>query len=67
MRREIQSHVAERFWYIHMTYQAAGAAVGGGRCQFEWRRGRLFDHVAATLLYEGCCEDPTAHVLRVRG
>ena len=63
--REIQSHVAERFWYIHMSYQAPGAS-GGGRCSFEWRRGRLFDHVAATVLYEVCCEDPTATILRVR-
>lgn len=64
-RREIQSHVAERFWYIHMSYQAPGAS-GGGRCSFEWRRGRLFDHVAATVLYEVCCEEPTATILRVR-
>lgn len=63
--REIQSHVAERFWYIHMSYQAPGAS-GGGRCSFEWRRGRLFDHVVATVLYEVCCEDPTATILRVR-
>ena len=63
--REIQSHVAERFWYIYMSYQAP-AASGGERCLFEWRRGRLFDHVAATVLYEVCCEDPIATILRVR-
>ena len=57
--------MAERFWYIHMSYQAPGAS-GGGRCSFEWRRGRLFDHVAATVLYEVCCEDPMATILRVR-
>ena len=57
--------MAERFWYIHMSYQAPGAS-GGGRCSFDWRRGRLFDHVAATVLYEVCCEDPTATILRVR-
>jgi len=64
--REVQSHVAEKFWSIHMSYQAPAGPAGGGRCQFEWRRGRLFDHVAATVLYELCCEDPVAHVLRVR-
>ena len=58
--------MAEKFWSIHMSYQAPAGPTGGGRCQFEWRRGRLFDHVAATVLYELCCEDPMAHVLRVR-
>ena len=58
--------MAEKFWSIHMSYQAPAGPAGGGRCQFEWRRGRLFDHVAATVLYELCCEDAVAHVLRVR-
>ncbi|KAK9827312.1 hypothetical protein WJX81_003569 [Elliptochloris bilobata] len=64
---EVQSHVAERFWSIHMSYQAPATAAGGCRCQFEWRRVRLFDHVAASVLYELCCEDPLAAVLRVAG
>lgn len=63
--REVQSHVAERFWAIHMSYKAPAGAAGGARCQFEWRRTRVYDHVAAAVLYELCCEDPTARVLRV--
>ena len=63
--REVQSHVAERFWAIHMCYKAPAGAAGGARCQFEWRRARVYDHVAAAVLYELCCEDPTARVLRV--
>ena len=34
-------------------------------CEFQWERGRLFDHTAAVILYEMCMEDPTATVLKV--
>jgi hypothetical protein len=70
--REIQSHVSEPFWSIHVTYRepaaaaAAAAAAGGGgaqqqqqgaRCEFNWARGRLFDGDAAALLYEAVTEE----------
>jgi hypothetical protein len=31
----------------------------------RWTRGRLFDHVVATMLYEPCVTSPTATVLKV--
>lgn len=36
-------------------------------CEFTWARGRLFDQDAATVLYEACCEAPTATVMEVGG
>lgn len=59
---EIQSHVAEPFWYIHLAYRTPE-----GACDFSWRRGRLFDKDAATVLYEVCAEEPVATVLSNEG
>ncbi len=60
--REIRAHVAEPFWYIHVTYRAPE----GQQCTFHWRRGHLFDHAVATVLYEMCVEAPLATITRVR-
>lgn len=60
-RREIQAHVAEPFWYIHVAYQAPD----GKSCVFKWDRGHLFDQDIATVLYEACVDDPLAHVMQV--
>ncbi|CAK0738823.1 hypothetical protein CVIRNUC_001098 [Coccomyxa viridis] len=58
---EIRAHVAEPFWYIHVTYRAPE----GQQCTFHWRRGHLFDHAVATVLYEMCVEAPLATITRV--
>lgn len=71
MHREVQSHTAEPFWYIHVAYRAtqqqqqqqgsmpAAGATGGGkageRCEFSWVRGRLFDQDIARLLFQVQC------------
>lgn len=64
-RREIQSHVSEPFWYIHVSKGAEPPDTG--HCEFTWARGRLFDQDAAVVLYEMCAEQPLARVLEVRG
>ena len=60
--REIRAHVAEPFWYLHVTYRAPE----GQQCAFHWRRGHIFDHAVATVLYEMCVEAPLATITRVR-
>lgn len=56
--REIQAHISEDFWHIQVTHTGSDHK----RCDFGWDRGRLFDHTAATLLYEMCVEEPQATV-----
>jgi DNA topoisomerase IA len=62
--REIQSHVSEPFWYIHVTSPPGPTTPA---TPFTWARGRLYDRDAAALLYEACCEAPTATVVGLRG
>lgn len=72
--REIQSHIAEPFWYIHVSYTPAAEPNEPHQqqqqqrqrsCEFKWVRGRLHDEATATVLYEACLEDPTATVMEV--
>lgn len=59
--REIQAHVPEDFWHIQVTHTGTDRRT----CEFGWDRGRLFDHTAATILYELCVEQPLATVTKV--
>lgn len=61
VRREIQAHIPEDFWHIHVTHTGPDHKA----CEFGWDRGRLFDHTAATILYELCVEQPLATVTQV--
>lgn len=75
--REIQSHVPEPFWYIHVTYrpepqqhqqqqsQQPQQRQPQPGCEFTWVRGRLFDQDVAAMLYEACAEEPVATVMQV--
>lgn len=58
--REIQAHIPEDFWHIQVTHTAEDHK----RTEFSWDRGRLFDHTAATVLYEMCVEEPLASVTK---
>ena len=60
--REIQAHIPEDFWHIQVTHTGDDHK----RCDFSWDRGRLFDHTAATLMYEMCVEEPQATVTKAR-
>lgn len=57
---QVQAHVPEEFWAINCSYSA-----NEGSCQFVWMRGRLFDHLAASVIYEMCLEDSTATLDRL--
>ncbi len=61
--REIAAHVPETFWHIMMIYRDAASQ----HVQFQWARGRLYDHACATLLYERTCRQPAARVASVVG
>ncbi len=50
--REIRAHVSEPFWYIHVMYRTPE----GQQCTFSWRRGHIYDHAIATVLYENCVD-----------
>jgi hypothetical protein len=58
--REIRSHVAEPFWFIHAAYRPPQ----GQACTFAWQRGHIYDHAVATVLYEACCEAPLATITK---
>ena len=58
--REIQAHIPEDFWHIQVTH----TAENNKKTDFSWDRGRLFDHTAATVLYEMCVEEPLASVTK---
>eukprot|EP00775_Hariotina_reticulata_P013627 gene13627-13753_t len=73
---EIQSHVAEPFWLIHVSYRPPAEPQQQQHqqpqqpqpgCDFKWTRDRLFDVDVATMLYEECVQQPTATVMQVRG
>ncbi|KAH7404160.1 hypothetical protein KP509_15G013100 [Ceratopteris richardii] len=59
---EIQAHQPEDFWTINCQYTS-----DEGNAKFNWKRGRLFDHLAAVLIYEMCVEEPLATVYEVTG
>ena len=37
----------------------------GQQCTFSWRRGHIYDHAIATVLYENCVDSPTARIAKV--
>lgn len=61
--REIKAHVPEPFWRIVLKYGEAGQRL----TEFQWARGRLFDHQMALLLYEMCLFAGSATVTNVIG
>ena len=62
-RREVQAHVAEPFWAIHLEHRPQGASAQS--VHFTWDRGRLFDHAVALLFYAPCVAAPEATITRV--
>ncbi|KAK3289391.1 DNA topoisomerase 3-alpha, partial [Cymbomonas tetramitiformis] len=42
-------------------------APNQAKADFNWRRGRMFDHMAATILYEMCIDAPIATVTKASG
>ncbi len=61
LRREIRAHISEPFWYIYVMYRTPE----GQQCTFSWRRGHIYDHAIATVLYENCVDEPTARIAKV--
>lgn len=59
----IAAFVPEDFWSIEVTLPPPGP--GDSPTLFTWQRGRLYDHLAATVLAEMCVEAPTATVQSV--
>lgn len=57
----IQRFVPEPFWSIRAEVQKAGQPV-----RFAWRRGRLFDRLAALALYELCVDGAGGGAMVVR-
>ncbi|EKX55025.1 hypothetical protein GUITHDRAFT_156833 [Guillardia theta CCMP2712] len=54
---KIERFVPEDFWSFRCNLSRDGKTA-----HFDWRRGRLFDRVACTLIYEMLMEDPIATV-----
>ncbi|KAK9478247.1 DNA topoisomerase [Lipomyces japonicus] len=49
--KRVQNFRPEKFWYIDVAVEKDYVTVG-----FNWKRGRLFDQLAVTLLLERCLE-----------
>lgn len=47
----VNSFLPETFFYISVSLDREDSSV-----EFSWRRGRLFDRLAAVVLYEPCME-----------
>ncbi|GBG58674.1 hypothetical protein CBR_g75 [Chara braunii] len=60
---QILAHVEESFWTIYCRY----VSEDNVSAEFQWERGRLFDHMAAAVIYEMCQENPLATVCEVTG
>ena len=58
---QIETFVPEDFWAIQCSI-----ARGGVVAKFDWSRGRLFDRLSCTVLYELCMANPTAIVTAVQ-
>ena len=57
---EVEAFVPEPFWGITARYRDKAT---GEEASFSWNRGRLFDRLACTVLYEQCVRAPTARVV----
>ena len=64
---KIASFVPTDFWYINCEYECDDAESRNGKmlCKFSWDRGRLYDRLSCTILFETCVEcDGLATVTR---
>ncbi|MBE7180150.1 MAG: hypothetical protein INR71_02895, partial [Terriglobus roseus] len=52
--------VPEPFWRIDVGHQKDGVKV-----KFNWKRGRLFDRMATTIIFERCLSARTATVVKM--
>lgn len=61
--------MSEPFWTIKVLYRSPQGITPLQRCEFSWRRQRLFDHFTADLYYSICMEAPApaATVTEVSG
>ena len=57
----VKNFVPETFWYIKVMHERAGMKVN-----FNWKRNRLFDREAVTILYERCLRAKEAKVVKVQ-
>lgn len=54
-----ESFVPEAFWKIDVAITKEDITAN-----FTWQRGHLFDKLFCFVLYEACCESPTATVIK---
>ncbi|OII77998.1 DNA topoisomerase family protein [Cryptosporidium andersoni] len=67
--RKIVSFKSEPFWQISVTlsFHSEDENLKDKLIKFDWIRDRIFDHLAALVIYEFCLEDPIATVVSVQG
>ncbi len=56
----MKNFVPENFWGIKVTHVRDGVSA-----TFSWKRVRLFDRMAVTILFERCIQARTAKVVKV--
>ncbi|KDQ18485.1 hypothetical protein BOTBODRAFT_103685 [Botryobasidium botryosum FD-172 SS1] len=63
---QVQAFVPEPFWYIYMSLtRPLSSDEGDEVVEFTWKRGNIFEHGVAFVIYEGVMRDPLARVTKV--
>lgn len=57
----VKNFVPEPFWYIRVMHKKEGINV-----TFNWERGRLFDRMAVTIIFERCIMAKVAKVVKMQ-
>ena len=59
--KQVQAFIPEPFWKISVSLETED-----GVTEFNWKRQRLFDHLACLVLYQHCLDEPEAKVTDVK-
>lgn len=59
--KRVQNFIPEEFWFLDISVKKKNKTV-----KFNWKRGRLFDRVAATVLYQNCMKSEYGTITGVK-
>lgn len=59
--KRVQNFVPEEFWYLDISVKQSNKIV-----RFNWKRNRLFDRVAAVVLYKDCMKSEHGTITSVK-
>ncbi|KAK0546731.1 DNA topoisomerase [Tilletia horrida] len=62
---KVVNFISEPFWHIVVTVQRPLEKGANVKVDFRWKRGHVFDHATAVVLFEMCIDEPEAKVFAV--